>query len=70
MKECLKSDLVIISEPSYVKMYCPYCEAEIEVEYGEFSGSMYSGYWGDWEGELIHCEECENYFQIDNVNYY
>lgn len=65
----LKSDLTIISEPSYVKIYCPHCESEIEVEYGEFSRSMSSNYWCSWEGKLVYCEECENYFQINNVYY-
>ena len=63
------TQLTIISEPVYVKMDCPYCESEIEIEYNEFSSSMYSDYWGDWEGELIYCEECEEYFKIGNVNY-
>lgn len=69
MNNYLKSDLEIIYEPSYVKTYCPHCDSEIEVEYSEFTRSMSSDYWGDWEGELIYCEECENYFEIDNVHW-
>ena len=69
MKKWLKSDLEIISEPSYVKIYCPHCDSEIEVDYNDFSRSMYSDYWGDWEGELVYCEDCNSYFEIDNVHY-
>lgn len=69
MKKCLKSDLEIIFEPSYVKTYCPYCDSEIEINYEEFEQDMYSRYWGDWEGELVYCEDCGSYFKIDNVVY-
>lgn len=69
MNQRAKKYISIISEPSYIHVECPYCYCEIDINYGEFSSSMYSSYWGDWEGELITCEYCDKDFEIGDVIY-
>lgn len=64
----LETDLQVICEPSYIKMQCPYCHEDIEVNYDEFARSMSSPWWIDWEGESISCGRCDEMFEIYRVH--
>lgn len=68
MDKRLKTDLEVICEPTWVKMCCPHCDEEIEIDYDEFTRSMIGEYWCDWEGELITCEHCDEIFEIGCVH--
>jgi len=63
----MKVDITIVSAPTWIKFECPHCEAEVEIDYDEFSGSMVSNYPGDWES--IECSYCEKEIEIDDIEW-
>lgn len=64
-----KTDIQIVSEPTWVKLNCPYCDEEIEMDYDEFSDLMTESYPGDWSGEKIECPYCNREIEINDVEW-
>jgi len=67
--ESKKTDIEILSGPVSVKFDCPHCEAEIEMDFDEFSSLMAESYPGDWQGNKIECPDCEEEIEIDDVDW-
>ena len=67
MQELEKVDVTIVRTPEYVRYKCPYCGEEVEVDYDVFNDDRIDGYWPDWEGDTVICDECGAEFEIGNV---
>ena len=65
----LPSDVRIIQRPVEVKIECPHCFCDIEVDYSEFTVDMGSDYPEDWEGIVIECPYCNKNIEIDEVQW-
>lgn len=65
----LPTDVRIIQRPVEVKIECPHCFYDIEMEYSEFSVDMGSDWPGDWEGRILDCPNCEKEIEIDEVEW-
>lgn len=59
----------IIQRPIEVKIECPHCFYDIEVDYSEFTVDMGSDYPEDWGGTVIDCPNCEKEIEIDEVEW-
>ena len=68
-EKLLPSDVRIIQRPVEVKIECPHCFYDIEVDYSEFTVDMGSNYPEDWEGIVIDCPNCEKEIEIDEVEW-
>ena len=51
-----KVDFTILQSPSEVRLYCPYCDEEISIDWEDFEYNNI--YWGDISGETIECPHC------------
>ena len=65
----LPADVRIIQRPVEVKIECPHCFCDIEVDYSEFTVDMGSDYPEDWEGIVIECPYCNKNIEIDEVEW-
>lgn len=65
----MKADIQVISEPTFVKFDCPHCEAEVEMDFGDFRSFMITDYPGDWKGEKLECPHCEKEIEVDDVEW-
>lgn len=65
----LPADVRIIQRPVEVKVECPHCFYDIEVDYKEFTNAMGTDYPGDWGGQIISCPKCEKDIEIDDVEW-
>ena len=52
-----------------VRIDCPHCDYEIEMQYSDFEGLMPSEYPGDWGGEVIECPNCNKQIEIDDYDW-
>ena len=59
----------IIQRPVEVKIECPHCFYDIEVDYSGFTADMGSDYSEDWGGTVIDCPNCEKEIEIDEVRW-
>lgn len=64
-----KAELQIISMPVEVRVTCPYCEEEMEIDFDNFMKEMYSDYPGDWRGETVECPGCKNEIEIEEISW-
>ena len=65
----LPSDVRIIQSPVEVKIECPHCFYDIEMEYSGFECLMPSECPGDWGGTVIECPYCNKNIEIDEVEW-
>ena len=65
----LPTDVRIIQRPVEVKIECPHCFYDIEVDYSEFTIDMGSYWPEDWEGRILDCPNCEKEIEIDEVEW-
>ena len=65
----LPSDLRIIQSPVEVKIECPHCFYDMEMEYSGFECLMPSECPGDWGGTVIECPYCNKNIEIDEVEW-
>lgn len=58
-------DYTIISEPSYIKLKCPHCEEDVEVDFKDvdFIGDS----WND--GGYCDCPNCEKEIELGDWDY-
>ena len=59
-------DFTIFRRPSTVKLECPFCEEEIEMDYSDFPYS--DMYWGDISGEELECPNCHEYITLGDYD--
>ena len=65
----LRTDVRIIQRPVEVKIECPHCFYDIEMEYSGFECLMPSECPGDWGGTVIECPYCNKNIEIDEVEW-
>lgn len=65
----LPADVRIIQRPIEVRIECPHCDEDIEVNYDEFIDFIGSDYPGDWGGQIIKCPRCEKEIEIDDIEW-
>ena len=65
----LPSDVRIIQRPVEVKIECPHCFYDTEMEYSGFECLMPSECPGDWGGTVIECPYCNKNIEIDEVEW-
>lgn len=63
-----KTDITIISEPTWVKFDCPFCGEEIEMLYSDFYNLIRCEVC-DWEYSKFECPECNKEIEVDDVNW-
>lgn len=68
-KKLLPADVRIIQRPIEVRIECPHCAKDIEVNYDEFIDFIGSDYPGDWGGQIIKCPRCEKEIEIDDIEW-
>lgn len=66
-KTILKADVTVIQKPITVKLDCPYCDEEIEIDYSEFEGMV--GEPCDWNYSKFNCPKCGKEIEIDGVDW-
>ena len=59
------ADFTIVSVPAYIKVECPYCNEDIEINWHEIDAPEC---WGDqWPD--IECPYCENEIELGDYDY-
>ena len=52
---------------------CPHCQEELDLVYQDddcvYSESIFSNKWDDLKGEEVYCNNCDNVFLIQEVEY-
>lgn len=61
--------LRIVTIPVEVAFTCPHCFWENSIDIDDFNTSMGSEYPGDWEGQVVKCEECEKELNIEDIEW-
>lgn len=60
-------EVSVLQRPYAVRIECPYCQAENDVSYGEFTGKY--GDPPDWNGSEITCPDCGRKILIDSQSW-
>lgn len=60
-----RADFTILSRPCAIKLECPYCEEEIEIDWEDVNApECWSDYWDD-----IECPECGKTIKLGDWEY-
>ena len=64
-EEKVRVPFTIVSRPSYIHLYCPYCDEDIEINWEDVNApESWSDYWDD-----IVCPECGKTIKLGDWDY-
>lgn len=59
-----KVPFIIVSRPSYIHLECPYCDEEIEINWGDLNVPNGWDYWDD-----VICPDCGKTIKLGDWEY-
>ena len=62
-----KSDISVVSIPTYIELECPYCQEDIKINYNDFCDLV--GEPCDWSYESFNCPHCKKTIDIGYVDW-
>lgn len=65
--DIMKIDITVIKRPVNVFFVCPFCNNEIEIEYGSFESDI--GEPCDWPSTQFECPVCEKKLEINTIDW-
>lgn len=68
MKAFKEAEAVVLQKPIKVRVTCPYCDYENEIDYIDFCCEY--GEPPDWDYEKICCQECGGIIEIQGQDWY